>query len=60
MFSVFMFHVFCVLIIMLVVDVHEFNVSFSFAFVNCHSVKNCVFVNCELLVLRLGIVKFYI
>jgi hypothetical protein len=44
---------------MLGVDVHEFNVSFFFVFVNCHSVKNCVFVNCELLVLRFYIVRFY-
>lgn len=32
---------------------HEFNVSFSFAFVNSDSVKNFMFVNCELLVFKI-------
>jgi hypothetical protein len=49
------FHVshFHILRIMLHVDAHEFNVSFCFAFVNSQSVKNCVFVNCELLVFKI-------
>ena len=44
---------FHILRIMLVVDVHEFNTSFSFAFVNSHSVKKCLFVDCEFLVFKI-------
>jgi hypothetical protein len=54
------FHIsrFHILRITLRVDTHEFNVSFSFAFVNSHSVKKCLWiVSC--LCLRLDIVKFY-
>jgi hypothetical protein len=52
---VFCFHIsrFHIQRIMLSVDVRKFNVSFCFAFVNSYSVKNCVFVNCELLVFRI-------
>lgn len=44
---------FHILRIMLDVDLHEFNVSFFFAFVNSHSVKNFVFVSYELLVFKI-------
>lgn len=39
--------------IMLVVDAHEFSVSFSLAFVNSHSVRKCLFVDCEFLVFKI-------
>jgi len=44
---------FHILRIMLVVDVHGFNASLSFAFVNSHSVKKCLFVDCEFLVFKI-------
>jgi hypothetical protein len=49
------FHIshFNILRIILVVDVHEFNVSFSFALVNSRSVKKCLFVDCEFLVFKI-------